>query len=282
MQSLLYNQELEEILENFYTLTGILVILYDSTQNVIVSCPKYKKKGTFCMTMKENKEFKRKCHACDAVAFEKAEKTKKLVMYTCHAKLTEAVAPILKNDRIIGYIMFGQIAETDNKELFMQELKELCDAYETNANITNLIRKIKFRSKKQINSAAKILEACVSYIQYKEMVYLPQKKLIDTVEEYIDERISDVVTVEDLCREFNISRTNLYEQMRQQFSGGVATFIRQKKLNYAKHLLNSTNMSISDVADAAGFSDYNYFLRLFKSAFGISPKQFVKSNRQQK
>lgn len=282
MQSLLYNQELEELLENFYTLTGILVILYDSTQNVIVSCPKHKQKGTFCMKMKENADFRQKCYACDALAFEKVKRTKKLFMYTCHAKLTEAIAPILKNDRIIGYIMFGQIAETDNKNLFIQQLKELCDVYENSTNITNLIRKIKFRSKKQISSAATILEACVSYIQYKEMVYLPQKKLIDSVEEYIDEHISEDISVEDLCREFNLSRTSLYEQMRQHINGGVATFIRQKKLNYARHLLSTTDMTISDVAEAAGFLDYNYFLRLFKTAFGISPKQFVKNNGQHK
>ena len=39
---------------------------------------------------------------------------------------------------------------------------------------------------------------------------------------------------------------------------------------YAKHLILSTSLSIAEVADAAGFSDYNYFLRIFKQSYGIS------------
>lgn len=34
-----------------------------------------------------------------------------------------------------------------------------------------------------------------------------------------------------------------------------------------------TDMPISDIADSVGFSDYNYFLRVFKKHYGISPKK---------
>ena len=52
MQLLLYNKEFIELLENFYTLTGIRVVLFDETYTELVSYPS--DKITFCNTMKKN------------------------------------------------------------------------------------------------------------------------------------------------------------------------------------------------------------------------------------
>lgn len=48
---------------------------------------------------------------------------------------------------------------------------------------------------------------------------------------------------------------------------------KSKRLLKAKELLQATDMSVAEIATAVGFSDYNYFLRAFKKAFGISPKK---------
>ena len=279
MSFLFYNDEFTELLENFYTLTGIRVVLFDEFYTELISYPA--DTTTFCSTMKKNPTFCEKCDISDKNSFEKAKVTKKLTVFTCHAGLTEATVPIIENDRIIGYMMFGQITGEKNKDIFFQQMKELCSTYNPDKNLDDLIKKIKYRNKKQVQAASKILEACTSYIQYKEMVYLSKKRLVDSIEEYIDKHISENISIADICKEFNLSRTNLYEQMKQYISGGIATFIRQKKLNYAKHLLNTTDMSILEIANASGFADYNYFLRLFKRNFGISPKKFSKSKFKQ-
>ena len=46
--------------------------------------------------------------------------------------------------------------------------------------------------------------------------------------------------------------------------------------NYAKNLVLTTDMTIPEIASAAGFSDYNYFLRLFKQKYSMSTKQMRK------
>jgi len=64
--------------------------------------------------------------------------------------------------------------------------------------------------------------------------------------------------------------------MQQYTSGGVANFIRKKRLEKAKLLIKTTEMKIPEISNAVGFSDYNYFLRVFKKQFGISPKKYRK------
>ena len=51
----------------------------------------------------------------------------------------------------------------------------------------------------------------------------------------------------------------------------LSTFIRQKRLDYAKQLLESTDLSISGVMEKAGFNDTKSFYAAFKSAYGVTP-----------
>ena len=59
----------------------------------------------------------------------------------------------------------------------------------------------------------------------------------------------------------------------KQYTNGIASFIKLKRLAKAKELVLKTDMPISDISDSVGFSDYNYFLRVFKKHYGVSPKK---------
>lgn len=52
----------------------------------------------------------------------------------------------------------------------------------------------------------------------------------------------------------------------------LSTFIRQKRLDYAKQLLENTDLSISGVMEKAGFNDTKSFYAAFKSAYGVTPQ----------
>jgi AraC-like DNA-binding protein len=74
-----------------------------------------------------------------------------------------------------------------------------------------------------------------------------------------------------LCENINTTRTKLYQIFADELGMGVSTYVRERRLKKAKELLKTTNDSISDIALSVGFSDYNYFTRVFKKQFGMSP-----------
>jgi len=274
MSLLLRDKELQELLRNFYILTGMTISLFDENYKGVVAYPNIGR--TFCNMMKKIPEFRCKCWECDRSSFTTCRKTKSLTMHRCHAGLIEATTPVIKNGKVIGYLMFGQITDRKHKEPFRTELAAMCREYGMNEDLSDVIRQIKHRSETQIQAAAKILEACSEYIQLKEMVHLSEKRLITLIEEFIDTHMDEEITIERLCKEFNVSRTLLYNQTRQYVSGGIAAFIRQRRMHAAKELLQTTDIPISEIANRVGFSDYNYFLKVFKQTFHISPKQIVK------
>ena len=275
MSLLLHDKELMELMENFHVLTGMRIVLLDEKHTELISYPLGNE--TFCACMRGNLEFNRKCRESDAFATECCRKNNELYISRCHAGLIEATAPITENGNIIGYMMFGQITDQKNKKLFKEQMDALCNAYSSTEEARSLIKKIKYRSKKQIRAASKILEACTSYIQLKEMVHLSEKRLVDKIEEFVEEHICEEINVERLCKEFKLSRTRLYDIMREYIDGGVASFVRRKRLQHAKHLICTTDMPIAEISSACGFSEYNYFLRVFKAEFGVSPKKLSKT-----
>ena len=55
-------------------------------------------------------------------------------------------------------------------------------------------------------------------------------------------------------------------------------YLNSLKISYAKGLLISTNLKISDICNEYGFPSHSNFLRLFKSTVGVTPAQFRKCN----
>ena len=277
VSSFFYDNDLSALMENFYTLTKIRIVLFDSAFNEILSYPSGG--HSFCSLMRTNAAFDALCKNSDRISFEKCCKTQSLCVYKCHAGLIEATSPIIQNGAIIGYIMFGQITDIKDKNVAGNFVSKLLEDYPLSVPMPGKLKKLKYKSQKQIFAAARILDACTSYIILKGMITPQSEHILELLSNYVDMHLSEAITVDDLCKAFNISRTQLYEETKQ-YTNGIASFIRLKRLTKAKELVLKTDMPISDIADSVGFSDYNYFLRVFKKHYGISPKKMKAAGKR--
>lgn len=262
-------------MKNFYTLTGIRIVLFDEDYNEIFAYPK--DCLPYCNCMRQNDEFYGQCRKSDNMSFETCKKTGILTMYKCHAGLIEATSPIMHNNAIIGYVMFGQVSDSKDKDNFKSSLITLAKKYGFTDEAVEIVKKVKFKSKNQLVAASKILEACTSYILLKEIVKPSRIELFTSIDEYITEHLAEDISVNLLCRKFNISRTSLYELYKQYVPGGIASHIKSKRLQKAKELLLTTDLSATEISRTIGFSDYNYFLMSFKKHFGVSTKTIRKN-----
>lgn len=80
-------------------------------------------------------------------------------------------------------------------------------------------------------------------------------------------------TVEDLARQLNISRVQLYRKVKAILGISISDYINSQKLARAKNLLQESNLNISEIAYQLGYSSPGYFSTSFKNKYGISPKQ---------
>ena len=82
------------------------------------------------------------------------------------------------------------------------------------------------------------------------------------------------VSLDALCRQFHRSRSYISHLFNERAGCSLRTYCNQLKLADAERLLDTTTLSVTEIAYTAGFGDASYFIKLFKEKYGVSPKQY--------
>ena len=88
---------------------------------------------------------------------------------------------------------------------------------------------------------------------------------------FIDEHITERIGLARLSAELNLSREYLAYIFKKETGKRLTDYVNERKMFIAKELIESHEMSLSDISEHLGFDNYNYFSRLFKKYFDISP-----------
>lgn len=102
-----------------------------------------------------------------------------------------------------------------------------------------------------------------------------QKKLKDDILLYLENHYrDDDLNQAKVADAFGISQYTLSRMFKKQVGVGFTEYINAKRLEYAKELLLTTEYTVREISLMAGFSNDNYFSRIFKATVGISATAF--------
>lgn len=98
---------------------------------------------------------------------------------------------------------------------------------------------------------------------------------------YIRNNISEPqLSVEDMARHLNMSRTNLHRKIKTLTGQNPVELIRTIRMKQAAYLLGKNSLTISEVAYEVGYNSLSYFSSSFNSYWGVSPSIYIKKNQQ--
>ena len=268
-------EELAELLKDFYILTKMRIVIFDSDYVKIMSYPV--NESDFCTMIKENDSARQECEKSDIKAFNTCRNTKNIFIYKCHAGLIEVASPIKINDLVLGYVMFGQIVDKSVKSTEKINVLNKCVKYNLEQDIlSSNFDKLIFKSEEQIRAASKILESCACYLWISNLIKVNEESFFLKLDNYITENLDREITPQIICEQFNISRNKLYEISDKSFGMGISAYVRKRRIEQAKKLLENGTFSISEVCYKVGVPDYNYFSKMFKKETGLSPRHYLK------
>ena len=264
--------KLSAMLRDFYNLTHIRITVFDESLREIASYPQAI--APICRFIRENPGAEAACHRCDRQACERARELRAPYVYRCHAGLTEAVSPVFVGDIIVAYAAFGHLFCYPDRDAGRAAILDACRPYALDsAGLGRLIDELPGMEEDYILSAAHILDAVASYLYFDRMVTLKQQTLQVQIDAYISENFG--IDAQDICRRFHIGRTALYEFSRRNYGMGIAQHIRRLRIEHAKRLLlTRPELNITQIAEACGYADYNYFITVFSRLTGTSPRRF--------
>lgn len=85
------------------------------------------------------------------------------------------------------------------------------------------------------------------------------------------------MTLEEFSRLSGRSLTTFKRDFAEIYDTSPGKWLLQKRLEYSKYLLETTDKNISELAFESGFENTSHFIRVFRQAFGATPLQFKKS-----
>ena len=103
-----------------------------------------------------------------------------------------------------------------------------------------------------------------------------QNDLLQQILTYMEERVTEPITIEEICHKFFLSRSSLQSLFKTHLNNSPKSYLLNIKLQKSKELIRENQHTISEIAELLGFSSIHYFSRLFKKYFEQSPSEYAK------
>lgn len=92
--------------------------------------------------------------------------------------------------------------------------------------------------------------------------------------QYIQSHTNQAISTTDIAKAVNRSRTYLSRQFKKELGTELTQYINFVKIEEAKHLLQYTDLTLSEISASLCFSSQSYFQKVFKAHVGQTPKQY--------
>lgn len=167
-----------------------------------------------------------------------------------------------------NYVIFERVIR-DNRLFDM--MKEIFDTPEPGDNIQRL---------EIIGRVYLMIAFLIREYSRENLGELSQRRHFEKLEkinkalQYIDEHFTENVTTAELSRMVHLSEGYFCHLFKEVTGSSSKEYILVMRIRKAEKLLVSSSMSITDVCYTCGFSDPNYFTRVFKKKTGKKPTQY--------
>lgn len=269
--------EITTILKEFYMISGFRISIHDAEFNEIFAYPA--ELSQYCAAVQRDPRIRKQCLKTDAEAFAKVKQTGEVAVYRCKHGLYEAVAPIYHYGILSGYFMMGQVC--DNKEKCRDSLyRSVYDVLPDEKQAAEAVESVHEVPEKLIASYISIMTVIAEYVTETNRLSPGNGNLAVLIKTYITQNYASKITLDVLAGRFNCSQSLLIKTFKKEYGTTIMTALMEVRLERAEEHLRKSRISLKEIADECGFSDQNYFSKVFAAKFGCSPSEYRKRLRK--
>ena len=101
-----------------------------------------------------------------------------------------------------------------------------------------------------------------------------EQTTIKYLKEYVENNYIYDITMQEAAEEMGYSDAYFSKLFKQYFNQNFTAYLTEYRIKKAKELLSNTNHSIKDISRMVGYTDSNYFAKIFKRLVGEIPSKY--------
>ena len=94
---------------------------------------------------------------------------------------------------------------------------------------------------------------------------------------YIQQNFMEKISLKEFGEQFHLSEKYISRYFKEHFHITLSQYITHLRLEYAKQLLQDTDIPVTEIAMQSGYQNVSYFIRSFKKTYGVSPLKYRKN-----
>lgn len=178
----------------------------------------------------------------------------------------------------------GQLGE-QNFRIFQQDMLQMFFGYMEKKELrahelydNTEIYKLYKTAILSIDGMCQWVQRCVEYIT--KGIYGQRERtgerIATTIKEYVTEHLQEEIAVGQIAAVIHLSPDYMTKVFKKETGMTIKEYMIKKRMKLAKEFLRNTEKTVSDVAIEVGYENLSYFVRLFRSYYGVTPKQYQK------
>lgn len=150
------------------------------------------------------------------------------------------------------------------------------DSATVNRLISQLSRVETMAYREEIRMLTELIEDCMERGRSREM---NTGKKIGYAMDYIREHFNEEIIINDLAARLDMSPGYFSSSFKREAGQSTMQYVTGLRVERAKDYLANTDLSVAVIARDVGYSDSQYFYRVFKRTVGMTPLQYRQENK---
>jgi AraC-like DNA-binding protein len=284
-------EKITEFIDSVRELYGVGVCYYDLKSffnygNDGVKC----NKGHYCAFCNRTRDLENGRAMCDASDRERAvglaREYRTPFFFECHMGMRELIVPLVHLDELVGIIFVGQ-CRTENEDMTKTVAQSATRLGGDSEEFLALYHALPVVSKNVLLNVGNLLSLYFDAMMVnKEALRIgdseepSSRDLSNRMKTYIDVNYYKDITPLSVSRRFFVNPSYASRIFSKSVGVSMNEYINRLKIDRAKLLLSSSAIPMSSISLNVGFSDANYFARIFKRIVGVSPTKYRENNKK--
>jgi len=130
-----------------------------------------------------------------------------------------------------------------------------------------------------VNQFIEILNRLKEEIMLEKDMAENQNVIVNGAKKYIRINYCKNISLSDAARYLNVNKSYLSRLFRQKTGMTLVDYLTKIRIENAIKLIKNTNLRIYEIAEKVGYENVEHFSRVLKKRVGVSPKEYMDSNK---